>query len=375
MSITRPISLRCLHVAALLMLSSVTAQAETTGFLDPLGPIAELQRLELVWAAIIILIAVLPVFVGVPYIFFYYRRSNEKAGYAPDWDMDHRLEATMWAIPTLIIIALSIWLTQATYRIDPYRDIDAEVAQDLDADLTGPPVTVDVVGLDWKWLYLYPEAGFASVGELRLPVGRPVTMRLTSDTVMQSYFASGLAGQIYTMPGMITELNFLADREGETLAENTQYNGPGFSRQRSPVRAVPDADYTLWLAQARGAPPLDDAAYALLAKSGDLAQARADFGIEGDGPLLFSLPEGDLFGRIVARYMSGEPVALSNQPGSPEYDPAKAELPATPHSREAHLAMQTGRGIALTADGYIDGGICEADDAQPIELANSGLPQ
>ncbi|WOI56626.1 cytochrome ubiquinol oxidase subunit II [Palleronia sp. LCG004] len=356
----RPLPRR-VRVASLSALGAIvggTAIADTASFLDPLGPIAEFQRVELIWAAIMIFVAIAPVFVGVPWIMWRYRRSNRNAGYAPGWGHDNRLEAVMWGVPVVIIIALGIWLTQATFRIDPYRKIDIEMARSFDFDLSGPPVAVETVGLDWKWLHLYPEEGIATVGGMVIPVDRPVSMRLTTDTVMQSYMAPGLAGQIYAMPGMVTELNFIADRVGRSISGNTQYNGPGFARQRAQVISVPGDEYLLWLAEARNAPPLDDAAYARLAKSGTLDDARAEFDRPGEGPLIFSLPDDRLFTRIVARYTSGEAVAHENQPGSPFYDAETARLPDLPAAMAAH-----GHHAPVP-----DGGICTAPE--PYSVAN-----
>ncbi|WP_107976419.1 cytochrome c oxidase subunit II [Allosediminivita pacifica] len=312
---------------AAFLLSPSLAMAQVDGFLVPFGPVAEAQRTELIWTTAITMIAILPVLVGTPLILWWFRRGNTKATYRPQWHFDTKLEILMWGGPTLIIIALSIWLTQAVFRLDPYREIDAEMAQGMNFEITGAPVAIEVVGLDWKWLFIYPEEGIASVGEMVIPVGRPATMRLTTDTVMQSFMAPGLAGQIYTMAGMVTRLQMIAERPGTTVGENTQYNGTGFPAQRAPVRAVPPEDYARWLDNARDAPALDAETYAVLAHSGDVAKAREDLDRPGDGPLVFSLADPRLFDRIVARYRRGEPVEPEAQPGSPLYRPDRAPLP------------------------------------------------
>ncbi|PZX15720.1 cytochrome o ubiquinol oxidase subunit 2 [Palleronia aestuarii] len=341
--------MRSIHVRAgsLAAISAPVAMlgdpALAAGFLRPIGPIAEMQLLELIWASVIVLIAVLPVFVGVPVILWRYRRSNNQATYSPQWHFNTKLEILMWGVPTAIVVAFGIWLAQGVFRIDPYRTIDAEMARGMEFEIAGPTVRIDIVGLDWKWLYLYPDEGVASVGEMVIPVHRPVEIRLTSDTVMQSFMAPALAGQIYAMAGMETQLNLIASEEGETLAENTQYNGTGFPQQRGPVRAVAEDAYDAWIASARTAPPLDDRTYGLLAKSGDLAAARDDLDREGSGPFAFTLPDGALFGRVLARYMTGEPVPPETQPGSPTYDPEAARLPAAPHG--------AGRSVACTPTG------------------------
>lgn len=122
--------------------------------LSPTGPIAETRRLELIWVTVLILIAILPVLIGVPIIMWRYRRANTEATDRPQWEFDTKLEIMMWAGPTLIVVALSIWLAQATFRIDPYLGMDAEMAEELEVELAGPPVRVEVVGLDWKWLFI-----------------------------------------------------------------------------------------------------------------------------------------------------------------------------------------------------------------------------
>lgn len=323
---------RAIRCAAILAAAPGAAWAEMQGFLRPLGPIAELQRAELIWATALITVAILPVLLGVPWILWRYRRRNTRAKYRPQWHFDTRLEILMWGGPMLIVAALAVWLAQAVFLIDPYRSIGPEMAQGMEFEIDGSPLRVDVIGLDWKWLFVYPEEGVASVGELVLPVGRPITLRLTTDTVMQSFMAPGLAGQIYAMAGMVTEMNLIATETGSTLGENTQYNGPGFARQRAPVRAVPPQDYAAWLEEARAeGAVLDAAAYATLARSGDLAQARADLDLGGAGPIRFDLAADALLERVVGRYTSGAPIPPAAQPGSPAYRPEAYSLgPAMP---------------------------------------------
>lgn len=318
----RPVRL----VLALAVLAFPAAAAATTvdpaayetldTFLSPLGTIAQEERVHLLRVVLILLIAVLPVLVGTPLIVWRYRRRRPRGAYAPTWDFDRRLEAAMWGVPTLIVVALGVVLVQSTLRLDPYKP------------LPGDPVRVDVVGLDWKWLFLYPEEGVASVGELVVPAGRPVSLRITSDTVMQSFFIGALAGQIYAMPGMRTRLHVKADRPGLAEGEATQYNGTGFPGQRFLTRAVEEADFEAWVDRARGSDVLlDDAAYHQLARRGDLARARQDLGLDGEGAVLMRLADGVLFDRVMARYHQGRPLSAAEQPGSPSYDPAAASLP------------------------------------------------
>lgn len=142
-------------------------------------------------------------------------------------------------VPILIICILGFWLWHHTVRFDPYKPLGDN------------PLQIQVVGLDWKWLFIYPEQGVASVGEMAIPVDRPVSLTLTTDTVMQSFMVSALAGQIYAMPGMETKLNLIADRPGTTLGQNTQYSGEGFAQQKFTVHALPEADWNAWVNEAQ----------------------------------------------------------------------------------------------------------------------------
>lgn len=299
-------------VLAAMAAAGPAAAAET--FLTPLGPIAEGQRAHFFLVIGLIALAILPVLIGTPLIFWRYRRSNTRASYTPKWEFNRWLEGAMWTVPTVIIVVMGVIMVGSTTRLDPYRP------------LPGEPVKVDVVGLDWKWLFVYPDQGVASVGELVLPVGRPVAMRITSDTVMQSFFVPALAGQIYAMPGMRTKLHLQADALGDTRGENTQYNGVGFSGQRFPVRIVDEAAFETWTSP-EDAPSLTDETYATLARRGSVADLRAALALEGEGPVRFRLDGTDLFDRVLDRYHDGDAVTPEEQPGSPAYAAERSLLP------------------------------------------------
>lgn len=280
-------------------------------FLTPLGPVAEAQRTHLVRVVLITMIAIVPVLIGVPLILWRYRRGRAGSAYRPDWDSSRPLEIAMWGVPVVIICVLGVWLWHETKKFDPYRPLGPD------------PLVVQVVGLDWKWLFIYPEAGVASVGELALPVGRPVELLLTTDTVMQSFFISALAGQIYTMPGMETKLNLRADRPGTALGQNMQYNGDGFAAQKFTLHALSGEDWSDWVAKAQvSSVALTDATYRQLARRGTLDDARRMLAPEqAGGPLLFALAQPDLFRRVLDRYHQGISVAPRDQPGAPAFAP------------------------------------------------------
>ena len=296
----------CVVVAALAVAGPAGA---ADSFLTPLGAVAEAQRAHLIRVVAITMIAIVPVLVGVPLILWRYRRGRGRGAYRPGWDKSTPLEIVMWGVPAAIIGVLGFWLWHSTVRLDPY-------------DALGPePLEVQVIGLDWKWLILYPEHGIATVGEMAVPVGRPVSIRLTTDTVMQSFFISALAGQIYAMPGMATKLNLVADRPGTTEGENTQYNGEGFAGQKFTFRALPAADWQDWVAEVRGSSlALDEQTYARLARRSTLGEARLDLAPDQtDGPLRFGSAGPDLFERVLNRYHQGKPVPPELQPGAPGF--------------------------------------------------------
>ena len=204
-------------------------------FLQPMGPVAEEQFSHLIRVVGITMIVILPVLLGVPFILWRYRYSKPRGDYTPEWEFSKKLEYALWGVPVLVVAVLASWLWYSTDKLDPYETLGPD------------PLQVQAIGLDWKWLFIYPEEGIATVDELVVPVGRPVEITLTTDTVMQSLLIAPLTGQIYAMPGMTTKLNFSATRTGEAEGENTQFNGNGFGRQKFTVRALAPKDYASWV--------------------------------------------------------------------------------------------------------------------------------
>jgi len=284
--------------------------AASGSFMDPQGPIAAVQKTHLLRATALILIAVIPVLVLVPLIAFRYRRrKNSAAAYRPTWDFSARLEFLMWGVPVVIVAALSFYLWKATHRLDPYAPNFGQT----------PALNVQVVGLDWKWLFIYPDLGIATVGELGIPVKQQVAMTLTTDTVMQSFMVPALAGQIYAMPGMTTQLHLVADQPETMLGENTQYNGRGFTKQKFQTIAMHPDDFNAWVQQVRTAGILlDPSTYQTLAMRTDRDEVQAALGTAQmpDNALYFKLDDGDLFHTILHRYHGGQPVPHDQQPGT-----------------------------------------------------------
>lgn len=250
------------------------------GMLGAAGPVAEQTRSLFLTVCLILLFVVGPVLVLTPIFAWHYRLSNTKSAYRPQWGFNWPLEGLIWIPPVIIVVILAVFLWRDTHRLDPYKPLAS----------TLPPVEVQVVALDWKWLFLYPDEGIASVNELVIPVGRPVHLSLTSTTVMQSFFVPQLAGQIYAMAGMTTQLNLAASRPGVFRGENAQFNGMGFQNQKFPVRAEADDGYRAFVDRARATgSALDMAAFKTL--SARSVQAT---------PSQFGTVSPDLFRAIVA---------------------------------------------------------------------------
>jgi len=242
---------------AIVCAAAPIASCQQTGLLDPQGPIASAERLLLINSTAIMLVVVVPVILATLGFAWWYRSSNARASHSPDESFEGRIEFVVWSIPALIVILLGgvIWI--GSHQLDPRAPIPAK------AD----PLRVDVVALDWKWLFIYPDQGIAAVNQLVIPAGTPVDFRLTSATVMNSFFIPQLGSQIYTMGGMTTHLNLLADEPGEYPGFSANFSGDGFAEMRFIAKAVPAGDFNAWVTQVRGAGlALDDAGYAALAK-------------------------------------------------------------------------------------------------------------
>src|ERR1700737_3916593 len=229
----------------------------TEGVLDPKGPIATAEWLLMTNSLAIMLVVVVPVIVATLAFAWWYRASNPHATRSLDVAYEGRIEFVTWSIPALIVILLGGVSWIGSPQLDPRAPIAA----------SSPRLRVDVVALDWKWLFIYPDQGIAAVNQLVVPAGTPVQFRLTSATGMNSFFVPQLGSQYYTMGGMTTHLNLLADKPGEYPGISANFSGDGFSDMRFIVKAVPVGDFDRWVARAGGTgSALDDAGYAELAK-------------------------------------------------------------------------------------------------------------
>jgi cytochrome o ubiquinol oxidase subunit 2 len=243
--------------AAGLLVSPAAAYAGSDGVLDPQGPIASAERLLMINATEIMLVVVVPVIIATLAFAWWYRSSNARAQRTLGWSYQGSIEFVVWSIPALVVILLSGVCWIGAHQLDPRAPIEANAK----------PLQIDVVSLDWKWLFLYQDQDVATLNQLVIPIGTPVKFRLTSATVMNSFLVPQLAGQIYTMPGMTTYLNLLADKAGDYPGISANFSGDGFADMRFTLKAVPPDAFERWVAEAHGAAAaLDDAAYAQLAK-------------------------------------------------------------------------------------------------------------
>jgi cytochrome o ubiquinol oxidase subunit 2 len=239
------------------LIGAATLGGCTEGVLDPKGPVAAAERLILFNALGIMLTIVIPTIVATLAVAFWFRESNSRATYLPDFVYSGRLELLVWSIPAMTVLLVGGVAWVGSHDLDPPKPISSAVK----------PVTVQVVSLDWKWLFIYPEQGIASVNRLTVPVGVPISFQLTSSTVMNSFFVPQLGGQIYTMSGMVTRLNLQADHPGTYPGFSAMFSGDGFADMRFSVDAVPDDKFAQWVTQTQSAGPvLDAAAYADLTK-------------------------------------------------------------------------------------------------------------
>ncbi len=223
-----------------------------TVVMSPSGDIAAQQADLIVWSTILMLIIIVPVILLTLLFAWRYRESNRSATYLPDWDHSTKLELVIWAAPLAIIIALGALTWVSTHKLDPYRPLDR-----VDAGKPVPEgvedLVVEVVAMDWKWLFFYPEYGIATVNELAAPLDRPIKFKITATTMMNSFYIPALAGQIYAMGGMETQLHAVINEVGSYEGFSANYSGAGFNKMRFEFLGMDDADFDQWVSEIKSA--------------------------------------------------------------------------------------------------------------------------
>ncbi|MBV9992993.1 MAG: ubiquinol oxidase subunit II [Alphaproteobacteria bacterium] len=266
------------------------------GVLDPLGPVGRDDATLLIDATVVMLAIVVPTIMLAFWIAWRYRASNPKAEYLPYWSYSGRIEAVVWSIPVLTIMFIGglIWI--GSYRLDPFKPLPSKA----------PPLEVQVVSLDWKWLFIYPQQGVATVNRLVVPAGTPVHFSITSASVFNAFFVPRLGSMVYAMPGMVSQVSLEADRPGTTYGQSAHFSGDGFSDMHFQVQSVPASEFAAWVRSAKGGGPvLDRKAYAELARQSQNVK-----------PYSYSAVDAELFGAVAMQQI---PPAPGPEPGNPSH--------------------------------------------------------
>ncbi|WP_266171733.1 ubiquinol oxidase subunit II [Dyella subtropica] len=253
-------ALRGLLLPAVLLLTGCQ-----TVLMSPSGDVALQQRNLIVTSLVLMLLIIVPVIALTLFFAWRYRASNKKAAYDPEWNHSTMLELLIWSAPLLIIIALGAITWVSTHKLDPFRPLD-RVSEGRATQADVKPLTVEVVALDWKWLFIYPEQGIATVNELAAPVDRPIQFKITASTVMNSFFVPALAGQIYAMPGMETKLHAVINKPGVFEGFSANYSGAGFSGMHFKFLGMSDGEFAQWVDRAKEGDALTRESYQQLEK-------------------------------------------------------------------------------------------------------------
>lgn len=277
---------RLLSLTGVLLFLSACSH-ELTGVLNPKGIIAFQERQLLFDSLALMMVVVLPVIVMSFAFIWRYRETHKTADYKPNWCHSVMLESIWWGVPMAIIMIIGIMTWETTHSLDPYEKINVE----------GETLKVQVVALPWKWLFIYPEQGVATINELDLPVDRQVEFELTSDNVpMSAFFVPQLGSQIYTMAGMRTQLHYVATHLGTLQGLNSQYNGEGFSEMHFKVHILNESDMNAWFEKVKQeGKSLDAKTYAKV-RENSIA----------DAPVMYSSVEPNLFKRIIDSYKASD---------------------------------------------------------------------
>jgi cytochrome o ubiquinol oxidase subunit 2 len=255
--------------------------------------VASAEKTILINSTAIMLAIIIPTMIATIAFAWWFRRGNTKATYRPDWEYSGAVELVVWAIPAMTIMLLGGIAWIGSHDLEPSKPLKA----------TAAPINVEVVSLDWKWLFIYPDQGIATVNQLVVPAGTPVSFRLTSATVWNAFFVPQMGTMIYTMPRMTTRLNLQADRPGVYEGQSSHFSGDGFPGMRFKVQALPPDQFAMWAQGARGGgATLDAAGYAQLEKPSSYVK-----------PITYGAVAPGLFDAIVANRLA-PPIAPRTTP-------------------------------------------------------------
>ena len=255
--------------------------------LDPKGQVGIEQRNLIVIATLLMLIVVIPVILMTLIFAWKYRASNKAAKYTPDWSHSTKIEIAVWGVPMLLLVFLGYITYVSTHELDPYRPLESDVK----------PVTIQAISVDWKWVFIYPDYGIATVNKIVFPAKTPINFQVTSDSVMNSLFIPGLGGQIYAMAGMHTKLHLIANENHEFNGISANYSGAGFTGMKFKAIATSQADFDSWVSEVKSSPKkLGTAEYAELIKPSERNPVE-----------LFSSVTPNLFQIVIDKYEGMNP--------------------------------------------------------------------
>ncbi|MCL1125261.1 ubiquinol oxidase subunit II [Shewanella surugensis] len=253
------------------------------GVLDSKGQVGKEEGALIITATLLMLIVVIPAIVMTFVFAWKYRENNEKSTYAPDWAHSVKIESFVWGVPFLIILILAIITWRSTHQLDPYKPLDSDVE----------PIVIEVVALDWKWLFIYPKYGIATVNHIEMPINVPIAFKITSDAPMNSFFIPRLGGQIYAMSGMQTQLHLIANEKGTFRGLSANISGQGFSDMTFTATATSDKDFKDWVNSVRQSQlRLDKVQYNKLSNKSENHPIQ-----------YFSYVEPRLFEAVIEKYM------------------------------------------------------------------------
>ena len=277
------IAIAVLVVLGIVALLAAYLHGHNIAVLEPAGPVAEKERNLIIIGILLSAIVVIPVYIMTLAIAWKYRESNTKAVYKPDWDHSRLYETVWWGIPIVIISILSAIAWQSAHELDPFRALVSKIQ----------PLNVQVVALDWKWLFIYPQQNIASVNLLGIPENTPINFDISSDTVMNSFWIPSLGGQIYAMPGMSTELHLMASKTGTYYGSSANISGTGFASMVFSARSMTTTGFDNWVHAAQSSPDhLTMAAYSQLARPSEYNPVA-----------YFSSVANSLYNTTVVKYM------------------------------------------------------------------------
>jgi len=272
--------------------------------LNPQGWVGMQEKHLILTAFIAMLCVVIPVIILTLAFAWRYRQSNTSATYAPKWADSNAIEAVIWLIPIALIVFLAVITYITSHALDPYKPLSSEATVVNGSPTNAKPIDIDVVALNWKWLFIYPEQGIATINEVAVPVGTPVNFNITSDTVLNSFFIPGIGSQVYAMAGMQTRMHLVANKDGTYEGRTNNFSGPGYSDMVFDVKAMATPqDFDNWVKQAKASSTkLSMDEYA------DISKFNHDLSVPppGRAPVqYFSSVDSKLFQNIIAKYNNG----------------------------------------------------------------------